>query len=109
MKGFRDLIINFVINFTLLINKLFNMAYVAIITGDIVNSSKIQGEDRTVMVKSIKDLPLKMGHIGLDAVELYRGDSFQMHINKPENSVLIAVLTRALLRKKIKTGMRDWL
>ncbi len=78
------------------------MTYIAIITGDIVKSSDIQGEEREEILNSIKELPQVLGHLGLDGVEIYRGDSFQMHINKPENAVLIAILTRATLRAKNK-------
>ncbi len=78
------------------------MTYIAIITGDIVKSSDIQGEEREEILNSIKELPQILGHLGLDGVEIYRGDSFQMHINKPENAVLIAILTRATLRAKNK-------
>ncbi len=95
-------IINFVINFDKRINKVAKMTYIAIITGDIVNSSDIQGEERVEVLNSIKGLPQELDHLGLDGVEIYRGDSFQMHINKPENAVLIAILTRASLRAKKK-------
>ncbi len=78
------------------------MTYIAIITGDIVNSTDIQGEERAEVLNSIKDLPQELSHLGLDGVDIYRGDSFQMHINKPENAALIAILTRASLRAKNK-------
>lgn len=78
------------------------MKFKAIITGDIVNSSKILGDDRTMILEAINELPGKLNQLGLAGVEIYRGDSFQMIIELPENAVLIAILTRALLRSKNK-------
>lgn len=78
------------------------MEFKAIITGDIVNSSNILGDDRTMILKAINELPSKLNQLGLAGVEIYRGDSFQMIIESPENAVLIAILIRASLRSKNK-------
>ncbi|MFI3314667.1 MAG: SatD family protein [Rikenellaceae bacterium] len=76
------------------------MTYKAIITGDIVNSSQIVGYDRTLILDTIKRLAGELSQLGLDGIEMYRGDSFQMVVRSPENALLIAILTRASLRAR---------
>ncbi|HEV2481121.1 MAG TPA: helix-turn-helix transcriptional regulator [Puia sp.] len=63
----------------------------AVITGDIVNSSKLlPGQERDLLEKlmyaTLKDHPY----------EFYRGDSFQAFIDKPERSLQLALACRAL-------------
>lgn len=70
----------------------------AVITGDIINSTEnIQFLDKLWQV--LKDIA-KEFHLPRNSVEVYRGDSFQCLIEKPEDALLIAILIRAALRSK---------
>lgn len=69
----------------------------AIITGDIVNSSK---EDPSIWLAALKEVLNQFGSSPKDW-EIYRGDSFQLRIDSME-ALKAAVLIKASI-KKIKT------
>lgn len=69
-----------------------------IITGDIVNSSNIKGEDRNKLLSIINGLVVELKSISLLKVEIYRGDSFQIYVDNPSQALKIAILIRAKLR-----------
>ena len=82
----------------------------AILTGDIVNSSKLTISGRkkllelltaffsTYKVKSKNHLALKINF------EIYRGDSFQGMLETPTHALRIALLIRTFLQSKIVTN-----
>lgn len=69
-----------------------------VITGDIIDSSAIQIEYRDFLVKSIQKITDELMVIEPLKIEFFRGDSFQMIIDSPENAMKIAVLLRAGLK-----------
>ena len=69
-----------------------------VITGDIINSSDIKGEDRTKLLSVIDGLVAELKKITLLKIEIYRGDSFQIHVDNPSQALKIAILIRAKLR-----------
>jgi hypothetical protein len=63
----------------------------AVMTGDIVNSSKLLPKQEQALFEKLMDAILK-GH----PYEFYRGDSFQAFIDKPARSLQLALACRAL-------------
>jgi len=88
----------------------------AIITGDLVNSSQIKNGDIGAILKSFKKSFNEINSYLLNGeglLEIYRGDSFQIVIRKPEKALLISILLRSSLRKfhpllytQIKTNIK---
>ncbi len=69
-----------------------------VITGDVVESSGIQMKYRDFLLKSIQKITDDLSVIESLRIEFFRGDSFQMVIDTPENAMKIAVLLRAGLK-----------
>ncbi len=69
-----------------------------VITGDIINSSAIQMKYRDFLLESIQKIADELAVIEPITIEFFRGDSFQMIIDTPENAMKIAVLLRAGLK-----------
>ncbi len=69
-----------------------------VITGDIIESSAIQIKYRDFLLESIRRIADELNVIEPLKIEFFRGDSFQMVINNPENAMLIAILLRAGLK-----------
>lgn len=70
----------------------------AIITGDIINSTKLTVEGREIMLKSLQLIPKVLSSVQNVSIEIFRGDSFQLGISKAESAVRCALAIRALLR-----------
>jgi len=81
------------------------MDTVAVITGDIVNSSLIVKEKREHLLYALKtsfnEINREILKEPKSPFEIFRGDSFQVVIKKPELSLLISLLIRAKLRSII--------
>lgn len=82
----------------------------AVLTGDLIGSSKFKGEQRKEMLQILKDsfneiVPMILPGGVVSRFEIYRGDSFQGVISRPEKALSAAVGIRAGLlsgfRKKI--------
>lgn len=69
-----------------------------VITGDIIESSAIQIKYRDFLLESIRGIADELFVIEPINIEFFRGDSFQMVIDTPENAMKIAVLLRAGLK-----------
>lgn len=69
-----------------------------VITGDIIESSVIQIEYRDLLLESVRKIANELSVIEPVKIEFFRGDSFQMIINHPENAIKIAILLRAGLK-----------
>lgn len=76
------------------------MEYKAVITGDIVHSRRI--EEMSILLAELKNAVKEIGEYlqTMIKIEVYRGDSFQMIVDKPEEVMKIAVLIRAALKSK---------
>lgn len=69
-----------------------------VITGDIIESSAIRVEYRDFLLESMRKITDELGVIEPLKIEFFRGDSFQMVINNPENAMQIAILLRVGLK-----------
>lgn len=82
----------------------------AVLTGDIVGSSRFEGEERNRLLKALKDSFTKveelMPDITLASFEIHRGDSFQGVLSKAEEALSAALIIRAGLRHGFKTKRR---
>ncbi len=71
----------------------------AIITGDVVHSTRIKKRDELLKgIKKICNLLAKEKYIS--RYEIYRGDEFQLEVIRPEKALQTAIIIRAYLRKE---------
>lgn len=70
----------------------------AIITGDIVNSTKLSLSDRESMLNILRTIPQMLSPIHDVSIEIFRGDSFQIGISDVRKALLTALSIRAYLR-----------
>lgn len=79
----------------------------AIITGDIVGSTKLDREWRTwVIDKLAKKLKSWDKHFDCTS-ELFRGDSFQTLVKNPSNALRIALIQRLYLRSLVAKAAKE--
>lgn len=71
-----------------------------VITGDIVNSSALNVEAKKLLIGSIWQITDELKHLSPLDISVYRGDSFQIIVDKPEKTLQIAILIRAGLKGK---------
>jgi Helix-turn-helix len=62
----------------------------AALTGDIVNSTQLTPEMEKALIEALERA------LSLYLIEFYRGDSFQVYMKDPEESLRVALLCRAL-------------
>lgn len=78
----------------------------AVLTGDIVGSTKLEDIDHRQLLKVLKssfeDINLIVSDFKLGSFEVYRGDSFQGVLKKPKAALKAVVAIRAGLRKRSK-------
>lgn len=72
----------------------------SVLTGDIVNSSRLGVEERKLLLSALKDVGNLFADKSLPAYKILRGDSFQGIIAAPEDALDIAVLIRLLIKMK---------
>lgn len=70
----------------------------AVITGDIVRSEQIDIGRRDLLIQVLRDAVENLQTASPMQMELFRGDSFQIVIEKPETSLKIATMIRANLK-----------
>lgn len=73
----------------------------AVITGDLVKSRKIIDADIAPVIESLKETFNAINENlleGKGSFEIYRGDSFQAFVPKPQLALLVAIIIRARLR-----------
>lgn len=73
-----------------------------VITADVVGSTQIKTEDRGTLPALIHELIGEIAQCRPELklqVDIFRGDSFQVWVEKPECAPLVALLLRAGLRK----------
>jgi hypothetical protein len=74
----------------------------AVLTGDIVGSSRLSSEERRVLHARFADCAVKLDHAFggkiLHLPEIVRGDSWQFAVAEPERALRIALFFRALIR-----------
>ena len=57
------------------------MALIGVITGDIVDSTKIEGDDRTKLLSVLRSLLSQTLGDGVVLSDIFRGDGFQVVVN----------------------------
>ena len=80
------------------------MRTTAIITGDIVDSTKLSLAERDIMVKTLQNIPEILHPISRISMEIFRGDSFQIQIHDIAASAKAAITVRAWLKSQPITG-----
>lgn len=81
----------------------------AIITGDIVDSTKMTAEERFSMLQLLQSLPERLYPICKTNIEIFRGDSFQLKITEPSKALQMALAIRAIIRtNKFKVNNAQW-
>lgn len=75
----------------------------AIITGDIVDSTKLSLAERKTMLKELQSLPEILSSVDKIKFEIFRGDSFQIGIPDAKKSLKAALVIRAFLRSHLMT------
>ena len=78
----------------------------AIITGDIVDSTKLTVEGRELMLRNLQIIPEILSPVQNVSMEIFRGDSFQLGISKAETALRCALAIRALLRSNKVYGYK---
>jgi hypothetical protein len=78
-----------------------------IITGDIIDSTSIPIEHRKDLLTAISVISEELQVFSPLKCEIYRGDSFQIVVNRPEMAMLIAILLRAGLKSRIPKGSKQ--
>ncbi len=79
----------------------------AVITGDIIHSTKIQNEHKVGLFTQIKSA-LKTWAKDFDMkTEMFRGDSFQCQMNKPEDGLRMALLIKTFIRSLNPSDIYD--
>lgn len=74
---------------------------IAVLTGDIINSRKVNSED---WLPKLKDYFIKITNND-EKWEIYRGDSFQLQVNI-EEALIIAICIKALIKTNSKIDVR---
>lgn len=81
----------------------------AIITGDIVDSTKMAAEERKSMLLMLQSLPELLSTFTKIDLEIFRGDSFQIRVWDPIDSLKVAFAIRAHIRSfKFAEHNRQW-
>lgn len=78
-----------------------------IITGDIIDSTSIPIEHRKDLLTAISVISEELQVFSPLKCEIYRGDSFQIVVNRPEMAMLIAILLRAGLKSRVPKGSKQ--
>lgn len=81
----------------------------AIITGDIVDSTKMVAEERNSMLRMLQSFPDLLLPLTKIDLEIFRGDSFQIRVVNPVDSLTVALAIRAHIRSfKFAEHNRQW-
>ena len=76
----------------------------AVITADIVNSTKILDKDRKLLSEILDKIIQELQFVGMLRCEMYRGDSFQVLVEDYQYATKIAILIRLGLIKSNLLG-----
>ncbi len=71
----------------------------AILTGDIVNSTKLSENERVELIYQLKNISQADEKIDLK-IEIYRGDGFQVEVKKAKEALMYSILLRAFFKGK---------
>lgn len=76
----------------------YKMDIKGVITGDVVHSTTIKVDWREQLIESIQKVANELMILSPLKIEFFRGDSFQLIIDKPNEALRIAILLRAGLK-----------
>lgn len=79
----------------------------AVITGDIVRSEFIGLDKRGELLKALQQVCEELQKFSPMKMEIYRGDSFQIVMERPEVSLKVATLIRSYLISKTPQGEKN--
>lgn len=80
-----------------------------VVTGDIIKSTDIQIEHRDLLLSTIKEAVKQWSPTNPLKIDFFRGDSFQMVIEHPEDTIKVAIFLRAALKAHTpKDSKNDW-
>ena len=71
------------------------MTVKGVITGDIIGSSNVKPENRSLLLDCLKAMKDELSSISPFKMEIFRGDSFQLLVEQPEMTIELAILLRA--------------
>lgn len=77
---------------------------IAVLTGDIVNSTKLNEAEYQLVTERINDCCELLKQKFNAKWELYRGDGFQVSVPHPEKAMLCAMLLKTCLRQMFSEG-----
>ena len=78
----------------------------AVITGDIVRSEQIALDKRDLLLKILHDIVEQLQKLSPIKMEFFRGDSFQIIVERPEVSLTIVAMIRAGLKSYSPTDAK---
>ncbi len=82
----------------------------AVLTGDIIGSTGLSAEQRAHLPENMReafdDLDAILGNRANLAFDFFRGDAWQLYVEKPEHALSVAILFRALLRARFDVDTR---
>ena len=85
------------------------MNIVSIITGDFIDSKKLIFEEKEKLIKLLESLSRDLSDISKSKTEIFRGDSFQIRVDDPLQSLRFSIALRALVRKNtFVDSNRQW-
>ena len=79
-----------------------------VITGDLVNSTNIATKWRQTVIDTLHVCVEESTPLTPIKLEMYRGDSFQVVVDKPEYALAIAIALRAKLKAETPDGQKLW-
>jgi len=79
-----------------------------VITGDLVNSANIAARWRQTIVDALNTCVKNFDSITPIKIEMYRGDSFQVVVDKAEQTLAVAIALRAMLRASTPNDSEVW-
>ena len=79
-----------------------------VITGDLVNSTNIAAEWRQAVVEALHICITESMSLTPVKMEMYRGDSFQVVVDKPEYALAVAIALRAKLKATTPEKQEMW-
>lgn len=84
-----------------------NMDIKGVITGDIISSTTIETKWKKFLLNTIQKVVGELKILSPSKIEMFRGDSFQIIVDKPEAALRVAVLLRAGLRGNTPKGSKQ--
>ena len=79
-----------------------------VITGDIVDSSSISNEWKSKISETLQKVVSDFRMQSPANLEMFRGDSFQITVEKPSSALPIGIALRAALRANTPDGLTPW-